>query len=427
VSVGDFYGDGIQDLAVANNLGPTVSILLGEGNGAFGAPVNYAVGNGPTSVAVGDFDHDGTLDLAVATGAGVNVLLGNGDGTFQPAVTYVVGVAPASIAVGDFNGDGFLDLVTANEGTPPHFTGTLSVLLGNGDGTFQSARNFPAGTQPTSVAVADFNGDGIPDLVTGSLLLLGNGDGTFRPAVPYGGGGGAVTVADFNGDGIPDLAVNNLGRGTVSILLGNGDSSFRAAGNFAAGPEPLSVAVGDFNGDGIADLVVGQDYSFPVAVLVGNGDGTFQAPLSYEAGAYPHFVAVGDFNGDGSPDVAVANDLTTGTVTVLLNAADWDGGPPLPRSQPQRSDVTAGPPLLDAVAAASTDPEPLVLPQRPLTSTGLPTNPAPRAPVERAGDGHTPSGVASTPRPLVRGWHPEHAVFERWGEPVGAALPWDPV
>src|SRR5262249_11018670 len=210
----------------------------------------------------------------------VSVLVGNGDGTFQAAVNFGAGVGPRSVAVGDFNGDGVQDLAVANSG----FVSTnVSVLLGNGDGMFQAAVNFGVGNFPVSVAVGDFNGDGVQDL-----------------AVVNGGVG-------YNG---------------VSVLLGNGDGTFQAAVNFGAGVTPVSVAVGDFNGDGVRDLVVANFFiSNNVSVLLGNGDGTFQAVVSFGAGSFPRSVAVGDFNGDGRQDLAVANQDSI-DVSVLLGNGD---------------------------------------------------------------------------------------------------------
>jgi len=304
-AVGDFNGDGKMDLAVANEGSDNVSILLGNGDGTFQAAVNYGAGTDPDSVAVGDFRGDGKLDLVVANyySNNVSVLLGNGDGTFQAAVNYGVS-APTSVAVGDFNGDGKLDLAVAN------VFSEVSVLLGNGDGTFQAAVNYGAGAEPAWVAVGDFNGDGKLDLAVANVdsnnvsILLGNGDGTFKAAVNYGVGTEPVSVAvgDFNGDGKLDLAVANYGS-NVSVLLGNGDSTFQAAVNYGAGAEPACVAVGDFNGDGKLDLAVANVATGNVSVLLGNGDGTFQAAVNYGAGI-GESVAVGDFNGDGRLDLA---------------------------------------------------------------------------------------------------------------------------
>src|SRR6267143_5400659 len=254
-----------------------------------------SVGSNPTSVTAGDFNGDGKLDLAVTNlgSNNVSVLLGNGDGTFQAAVSYSAGTDPRSVTSGDFNGDGKLDLVTANGGSS-----RVSVLLGNGDGTFQAAVSYFAGYFPLSVTSGDFNGDGIPDLaVANGSMLLGNGDGTFQAARSYP-GGSSVTSGDFNGDGRLDLAMN--GPNTVIVLLGNGDGTFPAPVSYGTrGPTPTSVTAGDFNGDGKLDLAVTNGGFNTVSVLLGNGDGTFQTAVTYTAGPYPASVTSEDFNGDG--------------------------------------------------------------------------------------------------------------------------------
>jgi hypothetical protein len=354
VAVGDFNGDGVQDLAVTNAGSNNVSVLLGNGDGTFQAAVNYNTGAWSQSVAVGDFNADGVQDLAVANvdSNNVSVLLGNGDGTFQAAVNFRAGTGPVSVAVGDFNGDGVQDLAVANEGSFPNFTdSSVSVLLGNGNGTFQAAVNYSTGAGSFSVTVGDFNGDGVQDLAVANVdsnnvsVLLGNGDGTFQAAVNYRTGIGSqvvdgkigvtrsVTVGDFNSDGVQDLAVTNGGSDNVSVFIGNGDGTFQSAVNFGAGTNTLSVAGGDFNGDGVQDLAVANEGSFPnftdssVSVLLGNGNGTFQAPVNYSTGAESTGVAVGDFNGDGVQDLAVANlgtppSFTDGNVSVLLGNED---------------------------------------------------------------------------------------------------------
>jgi hypothetical protein len=339
VAVGDFNGDGKLDLAVANEGSNNISILLGMGDGTFQAAVDYGAGTAPDSVAVGDFRRDGKLDLVVANDGSnnVSILLGNGDGTFQAAVNYGVGSAPTSVAVGDFNGDGKLDLAVVNE-----LSNNVSILLGNGDGMFQAAVNYGAGLSLFSVAVGDFNGDGKLDLAVASggsdyvSVLLGNGDGTFKTAVQYVAGLEpiSVAVADFNGDGKLDLAVANYESNNVSILLGKGDGTFQAAVDYGIGTEnypatPGSVAVGDFNGDGKLDLVVGgveSDNVSVVSVLLGNGDGTFQAAVNYGAGAGQTSVAVGDFNGDGRLDLAFPASVLLQTPIASLSSTSLNFG-----------------------------------------------------------------------------------------------------
>ncbi len=336
VAVGDFNGDGIPDLAAAGSGG--VSVLLGNGDGSFQNPVHYATGDGASFVVVGDVNGDGIPDLIVANtgsrqgGTTVSVLLGNGDGSFQPPQDYTVGAGPSFLALGDLNGDGIPDLVVVN--TPRLMSSTVSVLLGNGDGSFQSPQTIDAGPQPVTVAIGDFNSDGIPDLVVtnqgGVSVLLGNGDGSFQAPQTYTVGGGSaisVAVGDFNGDGDLDVAVSNRpssGPSVVSMLLGNGDGSFQPPQTYIVGGVPGSVAVADFNGDGNLDLSV--SYSGGVSVLLGNGDGSFQPASAYGAGILPNSVAVGDFNGDNFPDLVTVN--SDSSVSVLLNAADWPAPAP---------------------------------------------------------------------------------------------------
>ena len=356
VAVGDFNGDGVPDLAIANYNDNTVTVLLGDGKGGFtpdpGSP--FGVGFGPESVAIGDFNSDGVPDLVVANinDGTVSVLLGNARGGFgkAPGSPFSVGSAPAgvlgpapiSVATGDFNGDGVLDVVTANA-----LANTVSVLLGDGKGGFSPAPHSPfkVGTEPESVAVGDFNGDGVLDLVTANTqddnvtLLLGDGKGGFSPASrsPFSVGKAPlfVAVGDFDGNGVPDLAVVNFSDNTVSVLVGDGKGGFSAAPGspFPVGVEPDSVAIGDFNNDGVPDLAVSNVVFSNVSMLLGDGKGVF-SPASdspFPVGPYPQSVAVADFNGDGVADITTANyglhagaaaDATTaspiGNVTVIL-------------------------------------------------------------------------------------------------------------
>jgi uncharacterized protein (TIGR03437 family) len=319
----------------------TVTFIVTNPSGTFAAASGspFPAGAAPQSVAVGDFNGDGNPDLVTANAGGsVTVLLGDGTGAFLAAANspFPVGANPASVAVADFNGDGNLDIVTANSGD-----NTVTVLLGDGTGNFTAAANSPfaVGTNPNSVAVADFNGDGHPDIVTANTggndvtVLLGNASGGFTPAPgsPFAVGlfPQSVAVGDFNGDGKPDLVTANAGNDTVRVLLGNGLGGFTGGGAFPAGSFPHSVAVMDLNGDGKPDIVAANSGSHSVTVLLGTGSSggfTAAAGSPFAVGANPQSVAALDVNGDGKPDLVTAN-AGDNTVTVLLgNLSNASGG-----------------------------------------------------------------------------------------------------
>jgi hypothetical protein len=375
--MGDLNNDGKEDVVVANwcaggnsCISGSVSVLLGNGDGTFQleTPI-LSGGTDSSSVVIGDFNRDGKLDAVVAnlcgvngkgcrtggTGGSVSVLLGNGDGTLQTAVSYaLLGHYPRSLAVGDFNRDGKLDLAVADSST----TGdSAEILLGNGDGTFQPPVKYDIGASNcATVAVADFNGDGNLDLAAACQkvvsILLGKGDGTFQPASKHLLDEALLFIAigDFNGDGKIDLAAAetdtnspHFGAFDAIVLLGHGDGTFDPTAEYPTGGFiPLSVAVGDFDQDGKLDLAVTNSCGLPqqpcksngrVAVLLGKGDGSFQFPVNYDSeGRDPLHgpkapVAVGDLNGDSRADLVVANQCAVstcanGSIAVLLGNGD---------------------------------------------------------------------------------------------------------
>jgi hypothetical protein len=336
IAAGDFAGNGILDLAAANyNSFPgDISTLLGNGDGTFGPATLYQLVNQPLTqqpeqFVVADFNGDGKPDLAVSDydGNAVSVLLGNGNGTFQTPLNTAPDsvIRPNGITAADFNHDGKLDLAVAVGGS-----GAVGILLGNGNGTFQSALSAAVGTGQFGIAVADFNHDGNADLAVANYIavnggntlsvLMGNGNGTFGPPVSYalGAQGLQVKVADFNGDGQPDLAVTSGLGSSVKVLMGNGNGSFQAAASYPVPGSPLGLAVGDVDGNGTADLVIANKSS-GVAILFGNGNGTFRAAQTIGISASSSYdVVLGDFNADGAPDLAVSA-LNSNSVAVLLS------------------------------------------------------------------------------------------------------------
>jgi hypothetical protein len=394
VASADFNNDGRIDLVSVNT--DSVSFRPGDGSGGFGDPISSAAASAAyntqsRSLAVGDFNNDGKLDLAMVNdymlggwngysytpGAedsnGVSVMLGNGDGSFQAPLNVPLyqGTKATSVAVGDFNRDGAMDLAVAST-TDPYYPGDVyedygvaSVLLSNGDGSFhlQDGRSIDRGygiSRPTpaavAVAVADFNGDGNQDFAVGTrnysfetgdtveevAMLLGDGQGNIA-GVSYWrlDHGWSMAAGDLDRDGDADLVT--VSNSSVKVRLGNGAGGFEAppgGQSYAVGPGAFNVVLGDFNHDGVLDIATANSVGDSVSVLRGRGDGTFREAEHFPSGLGSIAITAGDFNGDGWPDVATAN-VRGDTVSVLENDRDWSSAP-LPTISVGDATVTEG-------------------------------------------------------------------------------------
>ena len=348
VALGDVDGDGDLDLLSPSLSRGTVSIRLNNGAGSFTTPSYDEVGVGgrPASVALGDVDGDGDLDLVTANSnsSTVSVRINFGGGIFSPLGNnseVVVGGDPVSVALGDVDGDGDLDLLCANrsDNFPADIAlNTVSVRLNDGSGNFMAPATNPevgVGMNPFSVALGDLDGDGDLDFVTANTnsntvsVRRNDGAGNFTPPAPNGevGVGGSprsVALGDVDGDGDLDLVTANNGNGTVSVLLNNGGGSFsQPATNPNPGVvgNPYSVALGDVDGDGDLDFVTANPVAKAVSVRLNNGSGNFTPPATNSdpgVGSDPYSVALGDVDGDGDLDFVTAN-ANSSTVSVRLN------------------------------------------------------------------------------------------------------------
>ena len=357
IAVGDFNGDGKLDVAVLNNGNAAVaddggvSILLGKGDGTFQAAMNFAAGKNPSAIVSGDFNADAKDDLAIVrfgdpdvgdTGE-VSVFLSNGDGTFQAGEVLRPGNNPSHIVAFDFNSDHNLDLAVLDfDSGSMGASLTISLLLGNGDGTFQAhgsyGKNFLRGT----ILPGDFNHDGKMDLAVGGLpgafVLMDNGDGTFQAPVAAAALPLVVAAGDFNRDGTFDLLAQALPRGcgafkicpgAIGEFIGNGDGTFRAPSsgvgiNLGSGILGGGFITADLDGDGNLDLAGWEVHQGRfVVVLAGDGAGNFNSPVTFTAGTLPTVAAIADLNGDKAPEL-IAIVPADNTVAVLLNTVSTD-------------------------------------------------------------------------------------------------------
>lgn len=348
---GDFNGDNIPDLAIANSVSSDVSIIIGDGTGSFSSPANFGIGRDPREIVTEDFNGDDILDLAVAnfsTVSGnnigdISILIGDGTGSFSSMSSFVAGRQPVSLVTGDFNGDSHIDLAVANTDASQSGRGSVSILLGDGAGSFSSPTDFFTNIRPRSVTVGDLDEDGILDIVTinesqDASVLIGDGNGGFAASRNFTIGQfgifpNSVKVGDFNEDDHLDIVTANSGSTNntsglsiaetdgVTILLGDGSGALSAPIDFDAGFSPNAIEVSDFNGDGHLDIATANSASFAntddVSILFGNGNADFSSPVNFAAGNGANAISVGDFNNDDLLDLAISNQFSD-DISILL-------------------------------------------------------------------------------------------------------------
>jgi len=360
VVTGYFNDDGQLDVVTANPGSNTVSVLLGNPDGTFQMPLNSDTGFDAERLVAADFNNDDKLDLVAGTTqyyGGKSLFLGNGDGAFQTPIFIDLASSRDSLAAADFNADGNMDLVQVE--IEPEFADYVQVYLGDGAGHFMRWGEpvYFSDYVYTPMVVADLNNDSRPDVVLAHednsyvSVLLCNADGTlsYHSYFLIGNSPRSVAVADFTGDGIPDIAA--AGSTWVFILAGDGNGNFSPhAGGLTNNADQIGVATADFNGDGRLDLVTSDKTEGSLTAVLGVGDGTLFLVGDHAVGAGPVDVAVGDFNGDGRPDAVTAN-AGADTISVLLNDGTWQDVS-LPRLRIDNVTVTEG--HAGAVTATST-------------------------------------------------------------------------
>ena len=341
VTTADVNNDGRPDLISVRGNPSVLYVWTNSGGGLFVSNANYSVGSFPYQVIAADVNNDGKPDLITANSSGnsLTILTNNGTGGFVLAVTLPAGTpsSPHSVAAADLNGDGRLDLISANSSAA-----SFTVWTNSGGTSFVSITNFTVGspglTVPQSVAAADVNGDGKPDIIGGNnnqfeylYLWTNNGAGGFvaAPLPSLGSGVMWVVAVDVNGDGKPDLA---LATGQVTVLTNDGAGGFAVSGNYPVGVTPYAVVAADVDGDGSVDLTTCNQGNNTLSVLTNNGVGVFGSNTTLAVGGGPESLTAADISGDGRVDLISGNWNSPGTLTVLTNAATF-----LPKLSVKRS------------------------------------------------------------------------------------------
>ncbi len=331
LTTADFNRDGFADLASVSYNGK-LNILLGKGDGTFETS-SIDIGPEPLDVTVGDLNQDGKLDIVTVNSGelsgspSVSVLFGNGDGTFNERITKSVGSGASSVQVGDLDGDGRLDIVTGNEGT-----NTVSILINSGNKTFQDQSTLTMGNAPI-VSLADVNNDQILDLITSDAddetlsIRLGNGDGSFqaRSTLSVGAGAYSIQTGDLNGDGRIDVVTADAFDGTLSILLGNADGTFQARTTVAASTNIQKISLIDLTGDGILDILGANGVDANVSLWTGTGSGGFRAAQNFESGNNVQAAVAADIDEDGVLDL-ITGDEGDATISYLKGRSKQASG-----------------------------------------------------------------------------------------------------
>ncbi|MCX7045730.1 MAG: FG-GAP-like repeat-containing protein [Candidatus Sumerlaeota bacterium] len=330
----DFDGDSHLDLAITDGQSSCVVILHNNGDGTFPTSTSYPTATWPLGITVTDLNNDGHPDLAIMTGApAISVLLNRGDGTFAPTVNLSLPYTPYppdSVAAGDFNGDGFIDLAVPIG----YFPNSVTVYVNGGLGDFPTTVVSRVSAAPDSMIAVDLDGDGRMDLAGHTsrsesfICLFGNGDATFGGFHSYhmGDGGKQTCAADFNGDGFVDLAAVSEYSQEVTVLYNDGAGTFTKTASYGVDEGPWGMATGDLNGDGAVDIVTADFRAHGVSVLLNHGDGAFAGLVNYATGHRPEAVGIADFNNDGWLDLAVPASFVS-EVNVLLNRRDGTFAP----------------------------------------------------------------------------------------------------
>jgi len=338
IASGDFNGDGISDFVVAQTYAGhslEVTVFLGRNDGSLSKGTVYLSGDAASSVAVGDFNHDGKPDIVFSNAekSTVEILAGNGDGTFRAPVSVALPGVPRGMVAGDFNGDGWADVAIAGNGV-------VYVLLNNQRGSLAPAATYALSGSGYELVAADVNNDGKVDLCVAMsdtsrvAVLLGKGDGTFARAAdfetaissPYG-----IAIADLNHDGRADLVVASPSTGKIAVASGNGDGTFNVpaiyaatSAPFAGAPSPTRIAVSDVNGDGGPDIIFTNFGRGTIGVLLNDSHGSFTGPAEFAVGAGVSAMAVADLDKDGWPDIVIVNSSAR-PVSILYNASSGRG------------------------------------------------------------------------------------------------------